>query len=333
MFVFTPKGDIINLQKESTPLDFAYRIHSHVGNTCVGAKVNGKMVPLATTLQTGDQVEVLTSSNSRGPSLDWLNVVKSQQAKAKIRQYFKKELRGENVQKGRDILEHEAKRRGLKLGELTKADYVEPLLKKYTFPDLESLFGAVGYGGIPSAYVVTKLVEEQKRLTEAAAPKKPTLPDPKDIRQQGKPTHGVYVEGGSGMLVRFAHCCSPVPGDDIAGYITRGRGVTIHKADCVNAVNTEPERLIHVSWAAEDAGTFNTGLKVIVHDSPNILGEIMMFIANAGTVVVAGSQEEPKKGLRTLHLTVQVSGREKVSAVLTRLQKRFDVLEAYRSAR
>lgn len=334
IFVFTPKGEIINLQRGATPLDFAYRIHSQVGNSCVGARVNGRMVPLQTELQTGDRVEVLTSANSKGPSMDWLGVVKTQQAKSKIRQFFKKELRGENIQKGRDILEHEAKRRGVKLGELTKPEFYEPLLKKYSFPDLEAIYGAVGYGGIPSVYVITKLLEEQSRSQEQAKPAKPAaLPEPKELDQRGKPTHGIFVEGGAGMLVRFAHCCSPVPGDEITGYITRGRGVTVHKADCVNAISAEPERLIQVSWANDDTGTFNANLRVIVYESPNILGEIMMFIANAGTPVVAGSQAQSRKGMRTLHLVVQVQSREQIRLVLTRLQKRSDVLEAYRSSR
>ncbi len=334
IFVFTPKGDIVNLQRGATPLDFAYRIHSHVGNACVGAKINGKIVPLQTELETGDRVEVMTSANSRGPSMDWLNVVKTQQAKTKIRQFFKKELRGENVQKGRDMLEHEAKRRGLKLGDLTKPEYYDSILKRYSFPDLESLYGAVGYGGIPTAYVMTRLVDEQRRITELANAKKPpAVPEPKEIVHQGKPTHGIYVEGGSGMLVRFAQCCNPVPGDEITGYITRGRGVTVHKADCLNVLNTEQERIIRVSWAEEDAGNFNAGVRVIVYDSPNILGEVMMYIANLGTPVAAGSQEDVKKGLRTLHLVVQVSSSEQVRSVLSRLQKRSDVLEAYRSAK
>ena len=334
IFVFTPKGDIINLQRGATPLDFAYRIHSQVGNACVGAKINGKIVPLHTELQTGDRVEVMTSANSKGPSMDWLNVVKTQQAKTKIRQFFKKELRGENVAKGKEILENEAKRRGLKLNELTKAEFSDPLLKRYSFPDLEALYGAVGFGGIPSIYVISRLVDEQRRQTEKSSPQKlQTLPEPKEIMRQGKPTHGIYVEGGSGMLVRFAQCCNPMPGDEISGYITRGRGVTVHKADCVNAINAEPERIIRVSWADEDAGNFNAGLKVIVYDSPNILGEIMMFVANSGTPVAAGSQEDVRKGLRTLHLVIQVTSREQVRNTLLRLQKRSDVLEAYRSAR
>ncbi len=334
IFVFTPKGDIINLQRGATPLDFAYRIHSHVGNACVGAKINGKIVPLTTELQTGDRVEVMTSSNSKGPSLDWLSVVKTQQAKTKIRQFFKKELRGENVQKGRDMLEHEAKRRGVKLGELTKPEYYEGILKRYSFPDLEALYGAVGFGGIPSVYVISRMMDEQKRQTDQIQEKKaPAITDPKQIQHQGKPTHGIYVEGGSGMLVRFGQCCNPVPGDEITGFITRGRGVTVHKADCINAINAEPERIINVSWADEDTGNFNASLRLIVYDSPNILGEMMMYIANAGTPVAAGSQEEVKKGMRRLHLVIQVTSKEQVRAVIARLQKRSDVLEAYRSAR
>ena len=183
-------------------------------------------------------------------------------------------------------------------------------------------------------YVITKLLEEQSRSQEQAKPAKAAaLPEPKELDQRGKPTHGIFVEGGAGMLVRFAHCCSPVPGDEITGYITRGRGVTVHKADCVNAISAEPERLIQVSWANDDTGTFNANLRVIVYESPNILGEIMMFIANAGTPVVAGSQAQSRKGMRTLHLVVQVQSREQIRLVLTRLQKRSDVLEAYRSSR
>ena len=235
----------------------------------MGARVNGKMVPIDTELVTGDRVEIMTSSNSKGPSMDWLNVVKTQQAKAKIRQFFKKELHGENVQKGRDMLEREAKRRGVKLGELTKAEYIEPILKKYAFNDMEALYGAVGFGGLPSVYVISRLLEEQKRETEQESVKKPpALPEPKEVLRQGKPTHGVYVEGGPGMLVRFAHCCNPVPGDEIVGYVTRGRGVTVHKSDCVNAINSEPERAIQVSWADEGTGTFNAAVRIVAYDHP-----------------------------------------------------------------
>ena len=332
VFLFTPKGDIINMQRGATPLDFAYRVHSAVGNACVGAKVNGKMVPIDTELVTGDRVEILTSSASKGPSLDWLNVVKTQQAKAKIRQFFKKELHGENVAKGKDLLEKEAKRRGVKLGDLTKPDLLEPLLKKYAFADLESLFGAVGFGGLPSIYVISRLMEDQRKDTEQAARKTPVLPDPTQVLRQGKPTHGIYVEGGSGMLVRFAHCCNPVPGDDITGYVTRGRGVTVHKADCVNAINSEKERSINVSWAEEGVGMFNASVRIVAYDHPSLLGEITVFVSDLGTPVTAVSARTNKNGTVTMQMVIQVSSKEQLRQTVQRIQKRSDVLEAYRSA-
>ncbi len=332
VFLFTPKGDIINMQRGATPLDFAYRIHSQVGNACVGAKVNGKMVPIDTELVTGDRVEIMTSSASKGPSMDWLNVVKTQQAKAKIRQFFKRELHGENVQKGREMLEREAKRRGVKLGEITKAEYLEPLLKKYAFTDLETLFGAVGFGGLPSIYVISRLLEEQKRETEQESVKKgPTLPEPKEVLKQGKPTHGIYVEGGPGMLVRFAHCCNPVPGDEIVGYVTRGRGVTVHKSDCVNAINSEPERAIQVSWADEGTGTFNAAVRIVAYDHPSLLGEITVFVSDMGAPVTAVSMRSNKNGTVTIHMVLQVTSKEQLRQAVTRIQKRSDVLEAFRS--
>ncbi len=332
VFLFTPKGDIINMQRGATPLDFAYRIHSQVGNACVGAKVNGKMVPIDTELVTGDRVEIMTSSASKGPSMDWLNVVKTQQAKAKIRQFFKRELHGENVQKGREMLEREAKRRGVKLGEITKAEYLEPLLKKYAFTDLETLFGAVGFGGLPSIYVISRLLEEQKRETEQENVKKgPTLPEPKEVLKQGKPTHGIYVEGGPGMLVRFAHCCNPVPGDEIVGYVTRGRGVTVHKSDCVNAINSEPERAIQVSWADEGTGTFNAAVRIVAYDHPSLLGEITVFVSDMGAPVTAVSMRSNKNGTVTIHMVLQVTSKEQLRQAVTRIQKRSDVLEAFRS--
>ncbi|NLD51296.1 MAG: bifunctional (p)ppGpp synthetase/guanosine-3',5'-bis(diphosphate) 3'-pyrophosphohydrolase [Clostridiales bacterium] len=332
VFLFTPKGDIVNMQRGATPLDFAYRIHSAVGNACVGAKVNGKIVPIDTELVTGDRVEIMTSSASKGPSMDWLNVVKTQQAKAKIRQFFRKELHGENVAKGKDLLEKEAKRRGAKLGELTKAEYLEPLLKKYAFSDLETLFGAVGFGGLPAIYIISRLLEEQKKETDSVSQKRaPVLPEPTEVLRQGKPSHGIYVEGGAGMLVRFAHCCNPVPGDEIMGYVTRGRGVTVHKADCINAINSEPERAIRVSWAEEGAGTFNASIRIVAYDHPSLLGEITVFVSDMGAPVTAVSMRSNKNGTVTIHMVLQVTSREQLRQIVTRIQKRSDVLEAFRS--
>ena len=334
VFLFTPKGDIISMQRGATPLDFAYRIHSHIGNMCIGAKINGKMVPLDTQLETGDRVEILTSAASKGPSMDWLKIVKTQQAKAKIRQFFKRELRGENVQKGRDMLEHEAKRRGVKLGDYTKPEYYEPLLKKYMFQELDDLYGAIGYGGVAAVYVLSRLIDEkQKKEAPAAAPKVTVTNEPAPpLEHKGKPTHGIYVHGEAGMLVRFARCCNPLPGDDIVGYITRGRGVTIHKADCVNALHTEPERAIPVSWANEGAGTFSANIQIICYDHSSLLGELTNYIQDLGLPITAMAVKLNRNKTCTITTTLQVQGKEQLDDALKKLQKRSDVIEAYRSA-
>ena len=333
VFLFTPKGDIISMQRGSTPLDFAYRIHSQVGNSCVGARINGKMVPLDTQLQTGDRVEVITSSASKGPSMDWLKIVKTQQAKAKIRQFFKRELRGENVTRGKEMLEHEAKRRGVKLPDYTKPEYYEPLLRKYMFQELDDLYGAIGYGGVAAVYVLSRLIDEKQKKETASAPKPPVvLPETPPATPVGKPMHGVYVHGEPGMLVRFARCCNPVPGDDIVGYITRGRGVTVHKADCVNAVHSEPERAIPVSWATEELGTFTANVIIICYDHNSLLGEITNFIQDLGIPLSALSVKVNKNKTCTITTTMQVKSREQLDSALVKIQRRTDVIEAYRSA-
>ena len=238
--------------------------------------------------------------------------------------------------KGKDLLDREAKRRGLQLGVLMKDENLEPLLKKYAFSDAEDIYGAVGYGMIAAAYVITRLYEEQQKAEEAAAPKAPpALPEVGEsaAARTGKPTQGIYVEGGSGMLVRFARCCNPVPGDDIVGYITRGRGVTVHKADCVNAQHSEPERAIRVSWAEESIGRFTTTIQVIAYDHPSLLGELTVFVQDGGAPISAMSVKISKNKTCTIQMEVQVESREKLDAVLARIRKRPDVIEAFRLGR
>ena len=334
VFIFTPKGDIINMQRGATPLDFAYRIHSHVGNQCVGARVNGKMVPLDTELQTGDRVEVMTSPNSKGPSMDWLNIVRTQQAKAKIRQFFKHELHGENVTRGKEMLEHEAKRRGVRLTDYVKPEYYEPILRKYMFNTLDDLYGAIGYGGVAAVYVLSRPMDEKTRR-EAPQRRIPiiteeTHPLPK---APGKPTQGIYVQGEPDMLVRFARCCNPVPGDDIVGYITRGRGVTVHKADCINAIHVEAERMIPVSWAEEETGDFSAGFQIICYDHPSLLGEITSFVDGLRLPITAVSVKVNKNKTCSIMMTVKVRSRAQLDDALKKLQNRSDVIEAYRAAK
>nr|HML47507.1 bifunctional (p)ppGpp synthetase/guanosine-3',5'-bis(diphosphate) 3'-pyrophosphohydrolase [Clostridia bacterium] len=261
VFVFTPKGDIVDLPRGATPLDFAYRIHSAIGNKCTGAKVNGRIVTLDTELETGDFVEILTSSSSKGPSRDWLKIVRTSQAKAKIRQWFKKQFKDENIELGETMLEREAQRNGIALSTLTKPENIEPIMRKYSFQNSEDLFVAVGCGMISATHVVARLIEEHNRRLAPPPPPpqevEETIAEQNAQRQKLASSHGVFVAGDPGMLVRFARCCNPVPGDEIVGYITRGRGVTVHKADCTNATGSEKERMVDVSWDANVDTAYN----------------------------------------------------------------------------
>ncbi len=331
VFLFTPKGDIISMQRGATPLDFAYRVHSQVGNTCTGARVNGKMVPLDTELKTGDRVEIITSSSCRGPSMDWLKIVRTQQAKAKIRAYIKKELRGENVQQGRDMLEHEAKRRGVKLQDYTQAELFEPLLKKYAFSEPDDVYGAIGYGAVTAMYVMGKLIEEKQKRD--GVPEKELPPVPQAVPAgTGRPSNGIFVHGQSGMLVRFAHCCTPVPGDDIVGYITRGRGVTVHKADCVNALHSEPERAVPVSWANDGTGSFTATVQIICSDQPSLTAKLTVFVDELGLNITAMKVKVNKNRTKSLFMSLEVQKKDQLDKLLAKLKSRGDVIDAFRSA-
>ncbi len=333
VFIFTPKGDIMSMQRGATPIDFAYRIHSGVGDRCTGAKINGRIVPLDTPLQTGDRIEIITSANSKGPSMDWLKVAKTQQAKAKIRQFFKRELRGENVIRGRESLEREAKRRGTTFPVLNKPEYFEPLLKRYAFSELEDIYGAVGYGGMASTYVISRLLEEQRKHEEPVAPVVPELTQEEIKKKLGKPTNGIYVEGESGMAVRFARCCSPVPGDEIVGYITRGRGVSVHKSDCTNIPSAEQERIVGVSWAeTKENEHFNASVQLVARDHVGLIGEIGLMIVSMG-ISISGIYTSTSKvsKVERLNLVLNVKSREQIDRVIKALEARKDIIEVYRN--
>ncbi|WP_407690240.1 RelA/SpoT family protein [Salisediminibacterium beveridgei] len=258
VFVFTPKGDVIELPKGSVPLDFAYRIHTEVGNRCIGAKVNGKMVPLDHQLKTGDIVEVLTSKHSYGPSTDWLKITQSSHAKNKIRQWFKKEKREENIEKGLDMIEKEVERKGYKVKDIMTNANIAHAIDKFSFTSEDDMFAAVGYGGITAAQIVTRLTddirkkeEEEKEITSLNEVKDEVKsPSSEKNEEKSRSTNtGVRVKGVDNLLVRLSRCCNPVPGDDIKGFITKGRGVSVHRADCPN-INTEEamQRLLPVEW-------------------------------------------------------------------------------------
>ena len=337
VFLFTPKGDVISMPKGATPLDFAYRIHSAVGNQCVGARINGKIMPLDTVLQTGDRVEILTSASSKGPGTDWLRICKTPQAKAKIRQFLKKALRQENIDLGRSIIEKECSRRGVRLSDLAKPEYYEPLLRKYGFLEFEDVCGAVGYGGMAAVYVVSRLMEEQK-AKESAPRSVTTVEDLVTTQQrlaQRRAHHGIVMTGSEDLdiPVRFARCCSPVPGDEIVGYITRGRGVTIHKAECANAAAGESERKVAVEWAMGGEETFPATITILAYDRVNMLGEIATIIGENGVSIRAASiQSSGKTRISTLRLTLDVHSREEMDRVIQALRNKSDIMDVYRTA-
>lgn len=334
VFLFTPKGDIISMQKGVTPIDFAYRVHSGVGNSCVGAKVNGVMVPLNTKLKTGDIVDIITSKSSKGPSLDWLKIAITPQAKTKIRQFFKKELRGENIKTGREMLEHEAKRHGVKLSDYTKPEYYNNIVQKHQLIDLDGMYNAVGCGTLSAVFVFGHLIDEYNKQGKQSDKSEIPVFEPKAVQKpSGKPTQGVFVEGGTGMFVKFAHCCNPVPGDEIIGYITRGHYISIHKTDCTNVASFEMDRLVSVSWADDEDNEFSANIQIIASDHKGLLNEITTFIANLGVEITALNISVNKNKTCSIYITINVKSASQIEGVLKKIKNRSDVLDAFRTAR
>ena len=340
VFVFTPKGDVISLPRGATPLDFAYRIHSAVGNRCIGAKVNGRIVPLSSSLETGDFVEVMTSQASHGPSRDWLNIVKTSEAKAKIRAWLKKEEREENVIKGKEMLTAEAKKAGYTMAQLTKADILEPVFKRYSLSSLDDLYATIGFGGLSTLQLLNRLTEEYKKQNRAEAPPLPIVEKPAEEAKKPAPSsssNGVIVKGESGMLVRFARCCNPLPGDEIVGYITRGRGVSVHRADCVNLkdAGVEPERMIEVEWESSGAGSYEADIQMLCYDHAGLFAEISLMFASQDVPVTAVTAHtvKNKQGLCTMNMTIVIKTTQQLDKLLRDLQKRPDVIEVFRVAR
>ena len=340
VFVFTPKGDVVSLPRGATPLDFANRIHSAVGNRCIGAKVNGRIVPLSSSLETGDFVEVMTSQASHGPSRDWLNIVKTSEAKAKIRAWLKKEEREENVIKGKEMLTAEAKKAGYTMAQLTKADILEPVFKRYSLSSLDDLYATIGFGGLSTLQLLNRLAEEYKKQNKAEAPPLPIVEKPAEEAKKPAPSsssNGVIVKGESGMLVRFARCCNPVPGDEIVGYITRGRGVSVHRADCVNLkdAGVEPERMIEVEWESSGAGSYEADIQMLCYDHAGLFAEISLMFASQDVPVTAVTAHtvKNKQGLCTMNMTIVIKTTQQLDKLLRDLQKRPDVIEVFRVAR
>ena len=345
VFVFTPRGDVINLPAGATPIDFAYNIHSAVGNHMVGAKVNGRLAPFDTRLKNGDIVEVVTSQSAHGPSRDWVKIARSSNARSKIRQWFKRERRDENIVNGRSSFESELKRCGVTLKELTAEENLPVILKKLSFKSLDDMYAAIGYGGVTSLKLIGRLREDIQRIlhqhqaerqAEVPVEGQPEVTRPAvPVREHSE--QGIVVEGLSNCLVKFSKCCSPVPGDEIVGFITRGYGVSVHRKDCPNAdpARRPPEeagRWIKVSWGGKTRESYRTNLQVVSKDRPNLLVDISTILSAAKVHVSSLNARSTADGFALISLAVDVSDSQQLQAVMRRLEQISGVMRVTRPA-
>ena len=326
VLVFTPKGDVISLPKDATPLDFAYNIHSAVGNKCVGARVNSKIVPLNTVLNVGDVVEVITSQNSKGPSWDWLKIVKSSSARVKIRQFFKREMKEENGKMGKIMLDAEIKKRGYTMADLLTEESFAHVSSKLSFNSQDEMFSSIGYGAVSVNQVVVKLIDYYRKS-------QPQQEITKYFKSNKATTSGVKVKGMAGLLVRFAGCCNPVPGDEIVGFISRGHGVTVHRKDCPNLTNTENERLIDVAWEEGVTGAYNASIKVL----GTTQGEILSIVATAVAqlkldIVSTNGRTDIKTKQATVEFNIRLNNKNDLDNLIVKLKQDSKIIDVFRTA-
>ena len=326
VLVFTPKGDVISLPKDATPLDFAYNIHSAVGNRCVGAKVNSKIVPLNTTLNVGDVVDIITSQNSKGPSWDWLKIVKSPSARVKIKQFFKREMKEENGKMGKIMLEAEAKRRGYNLADILTEESFAHVAAKMSFNGQDEMFSSIGYGAVSVNQVLVKLIDYQRKS-------QPQQEVSKFFKSTKAGSSGVKVKGMAGLLVRFAGCCNPVPGDEIVGFISRGHGVTVHRKDCPNLNNAEGDRLIEVSWAEQVTNVFNAGIKVVGSTQAEILAIVASIVAKYKLEIIStNGRVDHKTNLATVDFHIRLNSTDELNSLINKLKQESKISDVYRTA-
>lgn len=329
VYVFTPKGKVLNLPVGSTTVDFAYAIHSAVGNKCIGAKVNGKIVPLNTVLNTGDIVEILTTNSGKGPSRDWIKFVKTASARTKIRQYFKKEMKEENIKRGKDMLEREAKRRGYNLSELLSTAGLNYIMNRYTLSSIDDLYASVGFGGLTTNQIIVKLIDYFKRDLLSKNP----VAEIKTTSTTGKSSsgNGVLIRGYDDFLVRLSHCCNPVPGDKIVGYVSRGRGVSVHCVDCPNVKNMEPERLIDAKWDDVISQNFLASLKIYCENKGGILAAVTTIISNMKiSITGAFARSDNDNGTAEITVMLEVKSSDQVEDVIKKLKTLPEVIDVHR---
>ena len=331
VYCFTPAGDVKNLPNGSTPIDFAYSIHSAVGNKMVGARVNGRLVNIDYKIQNGDRIEIITSQNSKGPSRDWLSIVKSTQAKNKINQWFKTEFKEENIIRGKELIDKYCKSKALTLSALTKPEYVEKVLHKYGFKDWDAVCAAIGHGGLKEGQVINKLLDEynkehKKLMTDAQVLSQISEARATAADHHKKSKSGIIVKGIDDVAVRFSKCCSPLPGDEIVGFITRGRGISIHRTDCVNIMNiseSDRARLIDAEWQQEEGQSkelYKAEINIYVHDGVGVLVEVAKVFTEREINVTAMQSRTGKNNAATINVCFDVAGRNELTKIIDKLR-------------
>ena len=341
VYCFTPQGDVKNLPNGSTPVDFAYAIHSAVGNKMVGARVNGKLVPIEYVVQNGDRIEVITSQNSKGPSRDWLKLVKSTQAKSKINSWFKKEFKEDNIIRGKDLISAYCKSKGINLPDVLKPKYQQIVQKKYGFRDWDAVLAAIGHGGLKEGQVVNRLLEEYEKEHKKEITDENILEKISEANKQrvhiAKSKSGIVVKGINDMAVRFSKCCNPVPGDEIVGFVTRGRGMSIHRTDCINIINlsdVERSRLITAEWEENDqdeGGQYLAELKIFADDRRGLLLDVSKVFTEEKIDVKSMNTRTSKKGTATMEMGFVVHGREELNRVIGKLRQIENVIDIERT--
>lgn len=342
VFCFTPSGDVKNLPNGSTPIDFAYSIHSAVGNKMIGAKVNGKLVTIDYVIQNGDRIEIVTSQNSRGPSRDWLNIVKSTQAKTKINQWFRSELKEENILHGKELIVQYCKSKGINLSDINKPQYQHKILNKYGFHDWNSALATVGHGGLKESQIVNRMYEEYKKDHVAQITDQDII---ESIAENGKEKaepvrskSGIIVKGLFDVAVHFSKCCSPVPGDEIVGFVTRGRGVSVHRTDCINVINLseiDRNRLIEAEWqsGAEEGinGLYNAEVKIYGNNRTGLLVDITRIFTEREIDINSMHSKTSKQGIATIELSFSVKGRSELTSLVDKIRQVESVIDIERT--
>ena len=345
VYCFTPTGDVKTLPAGSTPIDFAYCVHSAVGNRMIGARVNDRLVTIDYELQNGDRVEILTSQNTKGPSRDWLNIVKSTQAKNKINQWFKSSLKEEHISKGKDMFYAYCKARAINLGDIMKPEYQNGVMRKYGFMDWDSVLAAIGHGALKEGQVANRMQElydkDHPRIISneevLASIAESAANQSRQMRPRSK--NGITVKGIHDVAVRFSKCCSPVPGDEIVGFVTRGRGVTIHRTDCINVLNLpemERARLIEADWEHSASSAPNekyvVEVNIFAHNRSGLLADISKTLTERNIDIASMNTRINKQGLVTLSTAFQISNREEMNQVIAKLRSIESVVDIERTS-